>query len=113
MSDPTSSSSASLEAAIAEETARFNQLRLDKDGDANAIDESKKKLGDLKKKLGESKKAAAQVVAGGSKDESSSVADAKKRERMLLKTAKVSRRWDRVRMSESDDRAGNKGLWTG
>lgn len=91
MSDPTSSTLSSLEAAIAEETTRFNQLRLEKDVDTNALDESKKKLGELKKKLGESKKAAAQATAGASKDASTSTADAKKRERMLLKTAKGTR----------------------
>ncbi|CCA73671.1 probable HTS1-histidine--tRNA ligase, mitochondrial [Serendipita indica DSM 11827] len=63
MSDPTSSTLSSLEAAIAEETTRFNQLRLEKDVDTNALDENA----------------------------STSTADAKKRERMLLKTAKGTR----------------------
>lgn len=70
----------SLSTAIAETTARLNALRIAKEPDQAALDQTKKELGELKKKLGESNKAAAGPSAA---------ADAKKRERLLLKTAKV------------------------
>lgn len=78
------SDSASLSTAIAEQTARFNALRLQKDADPTELEDAKKKLGDLKKALGEINRANAAASKA-----SSSAADAKKRERMLLKTAKV------------------------
>jgi histidyl-tRNA synthetase len=77
--------SASLSTAIAEQTARFNALRLQKDADPAEIEETKKKLGELKKSWGEINRANA-----GAAKASSSAAEAKKRERLLLKTAKVS-----------------------
>jgi len=67
-----------LSAAIAEQTQRLNDLRLSKVQDQAAVDEAKKKLSELKKTLGELKRGAA-----GPKE------DIKKRERLLLKTAKV------------------------
>lgn len=68
-----------LSAAIAEQTQRLNDLRLSRVQDQAAIDEAKKRLSELKKTLGELKRGAA-----GPKE------DIKKRERLLLKTAKVS-----------------------
>jgi hypothetical protein len=73
MSDPQA-----LSAAIVEQMQRLNGLRLSKVQDPEAIDEAKKKLSELKKTLGELNKEAA-----GPKD-------GKKRERLLLKTAKVT-----------------------
>jgi hypothetical protein len=68
-----------LSVAIAEQTQRLNDLRLSKVQDQAAMDEAKKKLSELKKTLGELKRGAA-----GPKE------DIKKRERLLLKTAKAS-----------------------
>jgi hypothetical protein len=70
------SSTASLEQEIAQQTTLFNELRL-KNAEASVQDEAKKKLGELKKSLALSK------GGGGSKDAG------KKRERLMLKTAKV------------------------
>ena len=67
----------SLNQEIAQQTTLFNELRL-QNAEPSAIEETKKKLGELKKSLGALTKA-----AGGGKD-------AKKKERLLLKTAKVS-----------------------
>jgi histidyl-tRNA synthetase len=64
----------SLNQEIAQQTTLFNELRL-RNAEPSAIEETKKKLGELKKSLGALTKA-----AGGGK----------KKERMLLKTAKVS-----------------------
>jgi hypothetical protein len=64
----------SLNQEIAQQTTLFNELRL-QNAEPSAIEETKKKLGELKKSLGALTKA-----AGGGK----------KKERMLLKTAKVS-----------------------
>ena len=69
----------SLNQEIAQQTTLFNELRL-QNGDPSTVEEVKKKLGELKKSLGALMKA-----AGGSKD-------TKKKERLLLKTAKVSYR---------------------
>ena len=68
-----------LPAAITEQTQRLNELRLSEVQDPVAIDEAKKKLSELKKALGDLKRGAA-----GPKE------DIKKRERLLLKTAKAS-----------------------
>ena len=68
-----------LSAAITEQTQRLNDLRLSRVQDQAAIDEAKRKLSELKKTLGELKRGAA-----GPKE------DIKKRERLLLKTAKAS-----------------------
>lgn len=61
---------------IAQATAALNDLRL-QNADAASIDAAKKRLGELKKTM------AAIASAGGSKDAG------KKKERLLLKTAKV------------------------
>ena len=77
---------AGLEAQIATETARFNELRLG----GGSLDESKKTLSELKKALalaknaGKEKKEKAAPEPGGS-----SAPATKKKERLLLKTAKV------------------------
>jgi histidyl-tRNA synthetase len=73
MSDPQA-----LSAAITEQTQRLNELRLSTVQDPAAIDEAKKNLSQLKKTLGELKR------------EGAGLKDAKKRERLLLKTAKAS-----------------------
>lgn len=81
---------AGLEAQIAMETARFNELRLS----GGSLDEPKKTLSELKKALalaknaGKEKKEKAAPAATGEAGGSSAPA-AKKKERLLLKTAKV------------------------
>ncbi|KAI4517014.1 histidyl-tRNA synthetase [Schizophyllum commune Loenen D] len=67
-----------LKEEIDKQQTLFNDLRAQK-ADAATLDEAKKRLADLKKQLGQSK-AAAGVKDGG-----------KKRERLLLKTAKGTR----------------------
>ncbi|KAF7304245.1 Histidyl-tRNA synthetase [Mycena chlorophos] len=73
-------SMSSLEELVATQTALFNQLRESK-AEASVLDEAKKKLGELKKSLALSKT----TGNASSKD------GGKKRERMLLKTAKGTR----------------------
>lgn len=81
---------AGLEAQIATETARFNELRRN----GGLLDESKKTLSELKKALalaknaGKEKKEKAASAATGEAGGLSTPA-AKKKERLLLKTAKV------------------------
>lgn len=72
------SSSASVHEEIAHQTALLNELRLNH-ADPSAVDEAKKKLGELKRSLALSSAAVATSKDAG-----------KKKERMLLKTAKVS-----------------------
>jgi len=67
----------SINQEIAQQTALLNELRLNR-ADAAAVDEVKKKLGELKRSL------ASLNSGGGAKDAG------KKKERLLLKTAKVS-----------------------
>lgn len=90
-----------LSAAITEQTQRLNGLRLSKDQDQAAIDEAKKRLSELKKTLGELNRGAA-----GPKE------DVKKRERLLLKTAKVNLiiLISTLGLIEKKP-AGNSGLW--
>jgi histidyl-tRNA synthetase len=76
---------ASISEQIANETALFNQLRL-QNAEPSVLEEQKKKLGELKKSLALSKGPDPNAAAAGSKSA------AKKRERLLLKTAKVSAR---------------------
>jgi histidyl-tRNA synthetase len=71
-------SSISINEQITLQTALLNDLRL-KHADPSAVDEAKKKLGGLKKSL-------ASLNAGGNVANKDA---GKKRERMLLKTAKV------------------------
>jgi hypothetical protein len=74
----------SLTAEIAQQQALFNELRL-QNIDALAIDAAKKKLGELKKSLAAIGKAEGNAGGvGGSESK-----DGKKKERLLLKTAKV------------------------
>lgn len=73
-----------LEAQIEEQTKLFNDLRL-RGSDAKALDEAKIKLAQLKMAFGKAKAAAA-AAAGGKPGEGG---ENKKKERMLLKTAKV------------------------
>ena len=69
-----------LDAAIAEQSALFNQLKAKADPAVAAeLEAARVRLGDLKKSRG----ALLQAAGAGSKD--------KKRERLLLKTAKVRR----------------------
>ncbi|KIK94390.1 hypothetical protein PAXRUDRAFT_828046 [Paxillus rubicundulus Ve08.2h10] len=80
------SSTESLTAEIAQQLALFNELRL-QNTDAPTIDAAKKKLGELRKNLAAIGKAEGNAgVAGGSGGK-----DAKKKERLLLKTAKGTR----------------------
>jgi hypothetical protein len=70
-----------LDTAIAEQSALFNQLKAKADPAAGAeLEAARVRLGELKKSRG----ALLQAAGAGSKD--------KKKERLLLKTAKV-RRW--------------------
>jgi len=91
-----------LSAAITEQTQRLNDLRLSKLQDQAAIDEAKKNLSELRKTLGELKRGTA-----GPKE------DVKKRERLLLKTAKASRPSLLVTLDLIEKGpTGNSGLWT-
>jgi histidyl-tRNA synthetase len=63
-----------LNQQIVQQSALLNDLRKQQ-AEPSVVDEVKKKLGDLKRALGQ--------LTGGAKDSS------KKKERMLLKTAKV------------------------
>ncbi|KAF6761494.1 histidine-tRNA ligase [Ephemerocybe angulata] len=82
-----------LEAEIAVQTTRFNELRLNTDKSVatpEALNDAKKKLAELKKALGVAKAAGKErpkkdVAVAGEK------ADEKKKERLLLKTAKGTR----------------------
>ncbi|KAJ7894552.1 hypothetical protein B0H13DRAFT_1719217 [Mycena leptocephala] len=74
----------SIQEQITNQTALFNQLRL-QNAETSVIDEAKKKLGELKKSLALSKGSDSSAAAGVPKD------GAKKRERLLLKTAKGTR----------------------
>lgn len=68
-----------LDAAIAELSALFNQLKVKADpAEAAELEAARVKLGELKKSRG----ALLRATGAGSKD--------KKKERLLLKTAKVS-----------------------
>ena len=84
-----------LEAEIAVQTARFNELRLNADKSVatpEALADAKKRLADLKKALGQAKSAGKEKKP---KAEGAAAAPApqgeKKKERLLLKTAKVCR----------------------
>ncbi|KAK7063623.1 mitochondrial histidine--tRNA ligase [Favolaschia claudopus] len=74
----------SVSEQIATQTALFNQLRL-QNAEPALIDEAKKKLGELKKSLALSKSSGGNAEGSGAKEA------AKKRERLLLKTAKGTR----------------------
>ncbi|KIJ66599.1 hypothetical protein HYDPIDRAFT_86557 [Hydnomerulius pinastri MD-312] len=77
------STAESLRAEIAQQTAAFNELRL-QNTDAAGIEATKKKLGELKKNLAAIEKATG--GAGGSESK-----DSKRKDRLLLKTAKGTR----------------------
>ncbi|KAG2106986.1 uncharacterized protein F5147DRAFT_699007 [Suillus discolor] len=81
----TTETSDSLIAEIAQATGALNDLRL-QNADASSIDAAKKRLGELKKTM------AAMNIAGGSKDAG------KKKERLLLKTAKGTRDYGAAEM---------------
>lgn len=81
----TTEASDSLTAEIAQATSALNDLRL-QNADASSIDAAKKRLGELKKTM------AAMNSAGGSKDAG------KKKERLLLKTAKGTRDYGAAEM---------------
>jgi len=71
-----------LDSAIAEHSALFNQLKAKADpAEAAELEAARVKLGELKKSRG----ALLQAAGAGSKD--------KKKERLLLKTAKVCLCW--------------------
>ncbi|KAF9225165.1 histidyl-tRNA synthetase [Gyrodon lividus] len=80
------STAESLTAEIAQQQALFNELRL-QNTDGAAIDAAKKKLSELRKSLAMIGKAGGSTGgAGGSENK-----DAKKKDRLLLKTAKGTR----------------------
>jgi len=81
------STAQSLAAEITQQTALVNELRL-QNTDPTTLDAAKKKLGELKKTLGAIAKAKAEASSGaaGTSDNK----DGKKKDRLLLKTAKVS-----------------------
>ncbi|KAG1859822.1 hypothetical protein F4604DRAFT_1791949 [Suillus subluteus] len=81
----TTEASDSLTTEIAQATGALNDLRL-QNADASSIDAAKKRLGELKKTM------AAMNSAGGSKDAG------KKKERLLLKTAKGTRDYGAAEM---------------
>lgn len=84
----------SLEGEIETQNALFNELRLS-GSDPAGLEEVKKKLGELKKSLGQAK---AKAAADGSTASSSKEVAGKKKERILLKTAKASGifSWSRI-----------------
>jgi histidyl-tRNA synthetase len=69
----------SLEAEIASQTTKFNELRLS----GQPLDEIKKSLSDLKKTLALARN------AGKVKDKEKKTEESKKKDLLLLKTAKV------------------------
>lgn len=78
------STGGSLAEEITQQTALVNELRL-QNTDATVLDAAKKKLGELKKTLGAiGKQESASGLAGTSDSK-----DGKKKDRLLLKTAKV------------------------
>lgn len=82
-----------LEAEIAVQTTKFNELRLNPDKSVatpEVLNDAKKKLAELKRALGVAKAAGKEKVK---KDVVGTVEakDEKKKERLLLKTAKVRR----------------------
>lgn len=84
-----------LEAEIAVQTAHFNDLRLNADKSVatpEALADAKKKLADLKKALGQAKSAGKEKkpkAEGGAAAATAAGQGEKKKERLLLKTAKV------------------------
>ena len=70
----------SLEEDLTTYNAKYNELRLQPNADPAALEEVRKKLGELKKTIGQAK-----AAASGGKDAEKK----KERERLLLKTAKV------------------------
>ena len=91
----------SLTTEIAQATAALNDLRLQK-ADTSTMDAAKKRLGELRKSM------AAIASAGGSKDAG------KKKERLLLKTAKVRHGLHRNHAPLRGTQAcclGHAGLW--
>ena len=85
-----------LEAEIAVQTARFNDLRLNADKSVatpEALADAKKRLADLKKALGQAKAAGKEKKpkAEGAAAAQQPAQGEKKKERLLLKTAKVCR----------------------
>ncbi|GAW08942.1 histidyl-tRNA synthetase [Lentinula edodes] len=77
----------SLEGEIETQNALFNELRLS-GSDPAGLEEVKKKLGELKKSLGQAK---AKAAADGATASGSKEVAGKKKERILLKTAKGTR----------------------
>ena len=73
----TASDEASLTQQIAEQTALFSKLKLE-NSEPSLVEEARKKLAELKKSLGILKNASGEGKDAG-----------KKKERLLLKTAKV------------------------
>ena len=107
------SSLSTLEQEMESQNALFNELRLSGTNPAG-LEEVKKKLGELKKSLGQAKKAAAAENSAGSGTKD---AAGKKKDRILLKTAKVSRKHDTFPRISIERMLilripGNSGLWS-
>jgi len=83
MSTEATANIAALEAEIVSQTAIFNKLRLS----AQPVDDAKKTLADLKKRLALVKNAGKPKEKKG--DEKDALRETKKKEPLLLKTAKV------------------------
>jgi len=79
-SDSTLLSTEQLERDVAQQQMLFNELRINPTADSSELNEAKKKLSQLKMELGKAK-----AKAGGPVD----AAGARKKDRLLLKTAKV------------------------
>lgn len=83
-----------LEQEIAAQTARFNELRLNPDKNVatpDALNEAKQKLAELKKALALAKNAGKEKLKEKKEGGAAGAKEAeKKKERLLLKTAKVS-----------------------
>lgn len=79
-----------LEAEIVAQTAIFNELRVanDKSSPSAALDDVKKRLGDLKRALALAKNAGKEKKPKD-KEAAPAAVPEKKKERLLLKTAKV------------------------
>jgi histidyl-tRNA synthetase len=82
MSENPATSVEQLEQQVAQQTALFNTLRSQHPAGSPELEDARKKLSELKKTLGQSKK----------DDAAKDGASGKKKERLLLKTAKVSAR---------------------
>ncbi|TFK18659.1 histidyl-tRNA synthetase [Coprinopsis marcescibilis] len=89
-----------LEAEIAQQTAIFNELRLnpEKAETLGSLDDVKKSLGDLKKRLALAKNAGKEKKPKDKDGAQAQAQDATKKERLMLKTAKGTRDYSPAEM---------------